>query len=235
MIGKKSFINSKHVHSRINRAKEISHDRSYKEGKSIMVSQKQKEKVEQREKTPSPIEERHRATLIEKRSLSEPATVPPVSAFRPLPPSWRKPALVGVKAVHSLLYFSIEYCMGYLIYTGLKGREDRRTAIAAGVVGGESLIFLGNRCSCPLTGLAENLGAASGSVSDIYLPGFFASHLVLIHVPLLALALCLHVRNFRRQVKSMSRESLPARFHLVAHRVCITTWSLQERSLQSRV
>lgn len=195
-----------------------------------MVSQKQKQKVEHREKAPSPIEERHRATLIEKRSLSEPATV-----FRPFPPSWRRPALVGVKAVHSLLYFSIEFCMGYLIYTGLKGREDRRTAIAAGVVGGESLIFLGNRCRCPLTGLAENLGAASGSVTDIYLPSFIASHLPLIHVPLLALALCLHVRNFQRQFKSMSRESLPARFHHVAHRVGMTTRSLQDRSLQSRL
>lgn len=173
-----------------------------------MVSQKQRQKVEQREKAPSPVEERHRATLIEKRSLSQPATVPPGEAFRRLPPSWRRSALVGVKAVHSLLYFSIEYCMGYLIYAGLKGWEDRRTAIAAGVVGGESIIFLGNRCRCPLTGVAENLGAASGSVTDIYLPGFLASHLVLIPVPLLALALCLHVRNFRRQVKSRKSEFL---------------------------
>ncbi len=111
-------------------------------------------------------------TLLEKRSLSERATAPPSSAGS-LPPSWRRSALVGVKAMHSLLYFAIECCMGYLIYAGLKGLEDRRTAIAAGVVGGESLIFLGNRCRCPLTGLAENLGAASGSVTDIYLPQAF--------------------------------------------------------------
>ncbi len=167
-----------------------------------MVSQKQNEKMEQREKAPSPVSEKHRATLLEQRSLAEPATVPSGAADRPLPPSWRRSALVGVKAMHSLLYFAIEYCMGYLIYAGLRGREDRRTAIAAGVVGGESLIFLGNRCRCPLTGLAENLGAASGSVTDIYLPDFLASHLVLIHVPLLALALCLHVRNFLRRSRA---------------------------------
>lgn len=136
------------------------------------------------------------ATLLEKRSLSERATVPPGEACISLPPSWRRSALVGVKTMHSLLYFSIEFCVGYLIYAGIKRREDRRTAIAAGVVGGESLIFLGNQCRCPLTRLAENLGAASGSVTDIYLPGFLASRLVLIHVPLLALALYLHVRNF---------------------------------------
>ena len=137
-----------------------------------------------------------------KRPMSEPVTDPAGATGRRHPAAWRRPALVGVKAVHSLIYFSIEFCMGCLIYAGLKGREDRRTAIAAGVVGGESLIFLGNRCRCPLTGLAEHLGAASGSVTDIYLPAFLASHLVLIHVPLLALALCLHVRNFLRRSRA---------------------------------
>jgi hypothetical protein len=118
------------------------------------------------------------------------------------PSFWRKVALVSLKAVHSLLYFSIEFCMGYLIYAGLKGREDRRTAIAASVVVGESLLFLGNRCRCPLTGLAHNLGDARGSVTDIYLPDVLASNLPLIHVPLLALALFLHVRNFLRRSRA---------------------------------
>lgn len=134
-----------------------------------------------------------------KPSISELAMVPPGTGGRLLLPSWRMPLLVGVKAAHSLIYFSIEFCMGYLIYAGLKGREDRRTAIAAGVVAGESIIFLGNRCRCPLTGLAEVLGAASGSVTDIYLPEWLASNLVPIHIPLLALALCLHARNFLKQ------------------------------------
>jgi hypothetical protein len=133
-----------------------------------------------------------------KPSISEPAMVPPGTVDRLLPPSWRRPLLVGVKAVHSLIYFSIEFCVSYLIYTGLKGREDKRTAIAAGVVAAESLIFVGNRCRCPLTGLAKNLGASSGSVTDIYLPSFLASNLVPIHVPLLALAMGLHARNFLR-------------------------------------
>ena len=167
-----------------------------------MVSQKHEEKVAQREKVPSPVEEEHLATLLEQRSLSEPATIPLGATGRPLPPFWRRLALVSVKAVHSLLYFSIEFCMGYLIYAGLKGREDRRTAIAASVVVGESMIFLGNRCRCPLTRFTHNLGDAHGSVTDIYLPGFLASHLVLIHVPLLALALCLHVRNFLRRSRA---------------------------------
>jgi hypothetical protein len=147
--------------------------------------------------------------LLAKRTISEPAIVPPGTGDRLLPPSWRKPALVGVKVVHSLIYFSIEFCMGYLIYAGLKGREDRRTAIAAGVVAGESIIFLGNRCRCPLTGVAEDLGAARGSVTDIYLPRWLASNIFPLHVPLLALALYLHARNFLRssRVKEGAHET----------------------------
>ena len=140
-----------------------------------------------------------REQLLLKRSISDLTIVPPCTGDRLLPPSWRRPALIGVKAVHSLIYFSIEFCMGYLIYAGLKGREDRRTAIAAGVVMGESIIFLGNRCRCPLTGVAEDLGAARGSVTDIYLPRWLASNIFPLHVPLLALALCVHARNFLRR------------------------------------
>jgi hypothetical protein len=172
------------------------------EERSLMVSQKPKRDGGAERTAPSPGEARPMMTASEKRSLSELATVSPGEAFRSLPPSWRRAALVGVKAIHSLLYFSIEYCMGYLIYAGLKGREDRRTAIAAAVVGGESLIFVGNRCRCPLTGLAENLGAASGSVTDIYLPRFLASRLVLIHVPLLGLALCLHIKTLLQKSRT---------------------------------
>ena len=122
----------------------------------------------------------------------------PVSLSGCFPPYWRRPALASVKVVHSLIYFSIEFCMGYLIYAGMKGRENRRTGIAAGVVAAESLIFVGNHCRCPLTGLAEELGATRGSVTDIYLPRWLASNLVPIHVPLIALALYLHTRNFLR-------------------------------------
>ncbi len=77
-----------------------------------------------------------------------------------------------------------------------------KTAIAAGVVVGESLIFVGNRCRCPLTRVAEALGAACGSVTDIYLPLWLASYIVPIHVPLLALALSLHARNFLRRSRA---------------------------------
>jgi uncharacterized membrane protein YozB (DUF420 family) len=65
------------------------------------------------------------------------------------------------------------------------------------VVVGESLVFVANGFRCPLTAVAESLGAERGSVTDIYLPGWFAHRLPVIHVPLVLLALLLHGRNLR--------------------------------------
>jgi hypothetical protein len=108
-------------------------------------------------------------------------------------------ALTAIKAVHTLAWFSIESCVVYTLYAGFTKRADRRTAIAAGVVAGESLIFSANRCRCPLTQLAERRGAMRGSVTDIYLPRWFAHNLPAIHVPLIVLAVHLHARNLRKQ------------------------------------
>jgi hypothetical protein len=103
--------------------------------------------------------------------------------------------------IHTLAWLSIESCMVYVLYDGLIGRSDRRTALAAGVVAGEALIFTANRCRCPLTQLAERLGAQHGSVTDIYLPAWCARNLPAIHVPLIALAGYLHARNHRQNAR----------------------------------
>jgi hypothetical protein len=108
-------------------------------------------------------------------------------------------ALSSVKLLHTLAWFSIESCMGYVLYAGFSGRSDRRTVIAASVVAGEGVIFIANGCRCPLTQVAERLGAERGSVTDIYLPGWFARSLPGIHVPLIVLAAYLHMLNTEGQ------------------------------------
>jgi hypothetical protein len=75
-------------------------------------------------------------------------------------------ALSAVKGVHTAAWFSIESCVLYVLYAGFARRSDRWAAVAAGVVAGESLIFAANGFRCPLTGLAERLGADRGSVTD---------------------------------------------------------------------
>jgi hypothetical protein len=106
-------------------------------------------------------------------------------------------ALAAIKTVHTLAWFSIELCMLYLLVSGFARRTDRLAAIAAAVVGGETLIFAANGFRCPLTDVAESLGAESGSVTDIYLPGWLARNLPAIHVPLILLAAYLHGRDLR--------------------------------------
>lgn len=105
--------------------------------------------------------------------------------------------LVVVKSLHTLIWFLVEASVGYLIYAGLRKRTGRDVTVAASIVVAESVVFLANGASCPLTPLAESLGAESGSVTDIYLPRWLAHYLPVIHVPLLALIVYLHRARFR--------------------------------------
>ena len=102
---------------------------------------------------------------------------------------------MAIKVIHTLAWFSIESCMNYLLYAGFAKRSDRHAALAAEVVGAESLIFASNGFHCPLTLLAESLGAEHGSVTDIFLPKWFTRILPAINAPLLVLAAFLHGRN----------------------------------------
>jgi hypothetical protein len=106
-------------------------------------------------------------------------------------------ALAVVKGIHTVIWAFVEGAMLYLIASGASGRSDRRAGAAAAIVGAESLVFLANGARCPMTGLAESLGAENGSVTDIYLPGWLARSLPVLHVPLIVAAGWLHWRNLR--------------------------------------
>jgi hypothetical protein len=106
-------------------------------------------------------------------------------------------ALRAIKVVHTLAWFSLEACMVCVLRAGFAGRSGRRVGIAAGVVAGETLIFAANGFRCPLTQIAQNLGAERASVTDIYLPAWLAHNLPAIHAPLIILAALLHGRNHR--------------------------------------
>lgn len=136
-----------------------------------------------------------RDIAIIKATLEPPAE--PGTAQPDPPAQGPQTALRAVTAVHTLAWFSIEACMVYLLYAGFARRSDRRAGIAAAVVPGESLVYAGNGFRCPLTQVAKRLGAEQASVTDIYLPRWFAHNLPAFHVPLVVLAGCLHARNLR--------------------------------------
>ena len=109
----------------------------------------------------------------------------------------REESLVVVRTAHTFLWLIIEASMAYLLTTGFTKRTDRSVAIAGAIVATESVVFAANGFRCPLTDMAESHGAKSGSVTDLYLPSWFAKRLPVIHVPLIALAIFLHSRSLR--------------------------------------
>jgi len=106
-------------------------------------------------------------------------------------------AILAIKTVHSAIFLVELVAILWLVVTGLRGRRDRTVAVAAGAVALEAAVFLANGRVCPLTPLAEGLGAASGSVSDILLPDGVARTIPLWSTALVALAIVLHVRSAR--------------------------------------
>lgn len=82
-----------------------------------------------------------------------------------------------VKLVHTLIFVVLSACVLFILASGAFNRITVWTwgAVAAIVVEGVVLAASGGKC--PLTAMAERLGAVDGSVSDIFLPKWFADRI----------------------------------------------------------
>src|SRR4051794_27904783 len=92
-------------------------------------------------------------------------------------PKQRRLALTMVKGGHTLIFVVLGGCVMETVRAGVTGRQSRLTKPAIVATFGEGVILAANGNRCPLTGLAENLGADDGRVSDIFLPNWFARHI----------------------------------------------------------
>lgn len=117
---------------------------------------------------------------------------------RTIPPDRRTDALAVIKAIHTALFGSITGALALTLWDGLRGRPTRRTAITGGIVLVETALYASNNQVCPLTPLAEEFGAGSGSVVDLYLPEAVASRIPLIAGSAFLLAVALNVRALLR-------------------------------------
>jgi hypothetical protein len=126
----------------------------------------------------------------------------------------RPSLLFAVKAFHSLAFFVIQSAILYLIYKGIRRETDRRALAACAIATGESVIYAANGFRCPLTPLAERLGAERGSVTDIFLPRWLASNVANVYVPLFALGLALHARNVICNAAQQGRRGERPKFRL---------------------
>lgn len=123
---------------------------------------------------------------------------PLTSKIAPLVPGRRRRAALNViKAVHSAIFFSVAALIVLFAWDGVRQRQSRRTGIAAGIAVAESAIFASNNLVCPLTPLAEELGASSGSVTDIFLPDWISRRIPLVAGTVLVVGLLLNARAWK--------------------------------------
>ena len=111
----------------------------------------------------------------------------------------RQLALAGVKSIHTLAFVVISGAIGVVALDGIRGRPSGRTGVAASIALAECVVFAANGFVCPLTPLAERLGARRGSVTDIFLPEIVARNLTPIATPILAVGLAANLLALRRR------------------------------------
>jgi hypothetical protein len=116
------------------------------------------------------------------------------------PGIWRRVAIGVIKTVHTAIFGAELASIGWLVISGLVGRRDRTVGLAAGAVAIEAAVFVANDHVCPLTPLAERLGATGGGVSDIFLPDVIARTIPVWSSALLMLAAVLHARSLHRSL-----------------------------------
>ncbi len=107
-------------------------------------------------------------------------------------------AQTAVRAFHTAVFLGELSSIIWLVVTGVTGRRDRSVAVAAVAVAAEASVFVANGGVCPLTPLAERLGAERGSVSDIFLPDAVARTIPIWSSALVITALVFHGRSILR-------------------------------------
>ena len=113
--------------------------------------------------------------------------------------------LTAVRAVHSAIFLAELAAILWLVITGIVGRRDRTVAVAGVLVAAEAAVFVANDGVCPLTPLAERMGAGRGSVSDIFLPDLIARTIPVWSSALVAVGVGLHLRNLASDRRSGTR------------------------------
>lgn len=117
-----------------------------------------------------------------------------VPVARRVPVGWRPAVLTAIKGLHTVIFASVGAAILLLIWEGLRQRPGRRAAVALGVTLAESAIYASNNQVCPLTPLAEELGAERGSVADIFLPDWLSRRIPLLGGGALVLGLVLNAQ-----------------------------------------
>jgi hypothetical protein len=121
--------------------------------------------------------------------------MPTPSGPEPLPGDdgiWRTLAIVALKALHTFIYFFESLCVFAVLYGAIRNRIHKWTVAAIVVIVLEGVVLFFNQMQCPLRIWTERLGAARGSVTDLFLPRWLADRIFQIYTPLFLIG-CLGV------------------------------------------
>ena len=88
-----------------------------------------------------------------------------------------KITILQIKVIHTLIFWILSLCVLYALYSGIANRITTWTWAAVGLLLVESGVLVVSGWTCPLTILAERRGAVRGSVTDIFLPKWFADRI----------------------------------------------------------
>jgi hypothetical protein len=118
-------------------------------------------------------------------------------------------ALRAIKAFHTAAFVAISGAILVFAWEGMRGRRGRVAVAAASLAIAETVVYASNNQVCPLTPLAEQLGATSGSVTDIYLPAWISKRIPMFGGSMLLIGLVAQVVAWRRR----PRDATSARDH----------------------
>jgi len=121
----------------------------------------------------------------------------PVAAV--IPAAQRTLALRGIRAFHTAAFVAISGAILIFTWEGMRGRRGRLAGAAASIAIAETMIYASNNQVCPLTPLAEQLGATNGSVTDIYLPAWVSERIPMFGGSVLLIGVVAHVVGWRRR------------------------------------
>lgn len=85
--------------------------------------------------------------------------------------------VLHVKLVHTLIFAVLSGCVIYILVSGALNRITLWTWVAVVSIVIEGVVLAASGGRCPLTAVAERLGASDGSVADIYLPQWLADRI----------------------------------------------------------
>jgi len=85
--------------------------------------------------------------------------------------------IAGIKLAHTVIFVVLSGCVLYVLLSGALDRVTAWTWVAIAAIAIEGVVLVACGGKCPLTVAAERLGAADGSVSDIFLPRWFADRI----------------------------------------------------------